>query len=485
MAAHFQGPNGLVSVHVAVRDPATMAEPDPEAADYARDLFAASAKYAAVSWSALGAEPRWLGMDTSTCAAAINPSRLYNRGADEFDRFLSGAASRGEPALIIATMGNEDDGGLRRNIFSRYDASVDFLNFTGSIAGKRLLAGAEVSLAPGLDAADRDLGLRLQNRPAGAPWWAMALQSIGFEGPRGTTVHEPEGELVPILVDSVGEPVAARWMPSDGWQIWYVIPDAVDWNTMVDWIVQKALPEHVPAALRRVRSLHSIDADLETPAETKARAALDELERRYLDDKARLQTDLEQARQEAEPMRSGLLYGTGRELEVAVAVVLRAAGFTVTELDAELGTQSADLLAVLDQETCLIEVKAASGAAPEKLVSYLQRHLDKWPQLRPDQPVTCSALIVNHQHRLDPAQRPTEVYQRNQHKEFVDALTFPVLASGQLFGWWRTQDWPAVRTAVLGRPQSSQPSTPSTVQSTANAPRQRRPWFRSRGANSA
>ncbi|WP_328983148.1 hypothetical protein OG258_53820 [Streptomyces mirabilis] len=62
----------------------------------------------------------------------------------------------------------------------------------------------------------------------------------------------------------------------------------------------------------------------------------------------------------------------------------RAAGFTVTELDAELGTQSADLLAVLDQETWLIEVKAASGAAPEKLVSYLQRHLDKWPQLRPE-----------------------------------------------------------------------------------------------------
>ncbi|MCT9010493.1 hypothetical protein [Streptomyces rhizosphaerihabitans] len=184
-------------------------------------------------------------------------------------------------------------------------------------------------------------------------------------------------------------------------------------------------------------------------------------------------------------MRSGLLYGTGRELEVAVAVVLRAAGFTVTELDAELGTKSADLLAVLDQETCLIEVKAASGAAPEKLVSYLQRHLEKWPQLRPDQPVTCSALIVNHQHRLDPAQRPTEVYQRNQHKEFVDALTFPVLATGQLFDWWRAQDWSAVRTAVLGRPQSSPPSTPSTVQSTVNAPRQRRSWFRSRGANSA
>jgi hypothetical protein len=382
-------------------------------------------------------------------------------------------------------MGNADDDGIRGNIFSRYDTRVDFLNFTGSIAGKRLPAGADISLAPDLDATDRDLGLRLRNRPAGAPWWAMALQSLGFEGPEGTTVRKPEGELVPILVDSLGEPVVARWTPSDRQEIGYVIPDAVDWNTMVDWIIQKALPEHVPAALRRVRSLHSINADLETPAETKARAALDELERRYSDDKARLQADLGQARQEAEPVRTGLLYGTGRELEVAVAVVLRAAGFTVTELDAELGTISADLLAVLDQETCLIEVKAVSGAASEKLVSYLQRHLEKWPQLRPDQPVTCSALVVNHQHRLDPAQRPTEVYQRNRHKEFVDALAFPVLATGQLFDWWRVQDWPAVRTAALGRSHPSQTGKPSMAQSTANAPRQRRSLFRWGGANSA
>jgi hypothetical protein len=165
--------------------------------------------------------------------------------------------------------------------------------------------------------------------------------------------------------------------------------------------------------------------------------------------------------------------------------VLRAAGFTVTDLDAELGTRSADLLAVLEQEACLIEVKAASGAAPEKLVSYLHRHLEKWPQLRPGQPVTCSALIVNHQHRLEPAQRPTEVYPYSQHKEFVDALTFPVLATGQLFDWWRAQDWQAVRTAVLGRSHPSRTDTPSTAQSTASASRQRGFRFRPGGANSA
>ncbi|MFE9069045.1 hypothetical protein [Streptomyces violaceusniger] len=220
---------------------------------------------------------------------------------------------------------------------------------------------------------------------------------------------------------------------------------------MVDWLVQRALPEHVPAALRRVRSRHHVDPALQTPAETQARSSLEELERRYLENKARLEDDLERAQQEAEPVRAGLLYGSGSELEDAVAVVLRAAGFAVTDLDEELGgTLSADLLAVLNGSTCLVEVKAAAGAAGEKLISQLQRHLEKWPQLRPGQPVTCAALIVNHQHRLNPAERPAEVYQRR----VVDALPFPVIASGDLFRWWRTQDWPAVQAAVLGQTPS-------------------------------
>jgi hypothetical protein len=426
-----------------------MEEPGPQTADYVRDRFAASAKYAGISWAEHGAEPRWLGMDTSACAAAINPSH-FSDGADEYDRFLSGAASRGEPALIIATMGTADDDEDRvRSIFGRPGGRVDFRHFTGAIVGERLLTGAEVSLAPGLDAADRDLGLRLLNRPANAPWWAMTVQATAMEGSGGTTVHEPEGELVPILVDSLGEPVVARWMSGDGQQIWYVIPDGVDWNQVVDWLIQRALPEHVPAALRRVRSRHHVDPVLETPAERQARTALEELERRYLEDKVRLEDELKRARQEAEPVRAGLLYGSGSELEDAVAVVLRAAGFAVTDLDEELGgTLSADLLAVLNGSTCLVEVKAAAGAAGEKLISQLQRHLEKWPQLRPGQPVTCAALIVNHQHRLDPAERSAEVYQRR----VVDSLPFPVIASGDLFRWWRTQDWPAVQAAVLGQP---------------------------------
>lgn len=104
---------------------------------------------------------------------------------------------------------------------------------------------------------------------------------------------------------------------------------------MVDWIVRHALPARVPAALRRAHSHHSADVGLETPAETQARVVLEELERRYIDDRTWFQADLERARQETEPVRSGLLYGSSSELADVVAVVLRAAGFTVTDLDAE------------------------------------------------------------------------------------------------------------------------------------------------------
>lgn len=383
MAAHTSGPNGLVPIHIAVRDPAQMEELDPRANDYVRGLFAASAKYAGISWAKHGAEPRWLDMDTSTCAVAINPSHFSGNGADEFDRFLSGAASRGEPALIIATMGTADNDDVPvRSVFGPPGGRVDFRNFTGAVVGKRLLAGAEVSLVPGLDRVDHDLGLRLRNRPSSVPWWAMTLQASTVAGSRGTMVREPEGELAPILVDSLGEPVVARWTSPDGQQIWYIIPDGVDWNQIVDWLVQRSLPEHVPAALRRVRSRHHLDPALETPAETQARSALEELERRYLEDKARLKDDLEQARQEAEPVRNGLLYGSGSELEDAVAVVLRAAGFAVTDLDEELGdTLSADLLAVLNGATCLVEVKAAAGTPTDEVMicgvlSVVVRHRD-------------------------------------------------------------------------------------------------------------
>src|SRR6266487_1293202 len=59
-----------------------------------------------VQWQKHGVEPRWLGMETSDCAAALDPSIFHSHGADELKRFLAGAGSRDETALVIATVGN-------------------------------------------------------------------------------------------------------------------------------------------------------------------------------------------------------------------------------------------------------------------------------------------------------------------------------------------------------------------------------------------
>ncbi|WP_405776006.1 hypothetical protein [Streptomyces sp. NBC_01538] len=472
--AHSGAPSGLVAVHAAVQNPAEFPEPHPDAAEYARELWAAAHKYDGINWDKAGAEPRWLGMDTSTCAAAINPSHFHGRGADEFTRFLDGAASRGETALIIATMGDATSE-PRYSVFGGDVASVYFRGFAGSIAGKRLGTGSEITLAPGLDAVDQDLALRIRNSSGDGPWWAMQARPVTSEGPSGTTVNSPEGELAPILVDSLGEPVVARWMPSDGKQIWYIVPDGINWSTVLGWLVQRALPAYFPGALRRVRSPHSINPDLETTAESLTRLAVEELERHYAAEKARLEAEQKRAKEAAELVRSGLLFGTGSELVNAVAVVLRAAGFDVTDLDEELGTKSADLLAVRGEEARLVEVKSEGGPAKEALVADLERHLSTWPKLRPTPPVTRGTLVVNHQHKLDPAQRKQEVYER---PEFVATLQHPVIPATGLFEWWRTEDWTAVRAAVLGQHHSTEPSEPAPAKPETPAAPRRGFWSR-------
>jgi hypothetical protein len=424
-------------------------------------------------------------MDSSDCPVAVEPSIFHNHGADELKRFLAGARQRGETALVVVVIGDVADDSPRHPLAS-HDASANLGTLSTGVAGRRLPAGTRPAIAPDLDPADRDLALRLLTRPTDAPWWALKLHGAtlvrgdGFGGP---VTHAAEGEMHPILIDALGEPVVAAWTPAVGEQRWYVIPDATDWATVLDWLVQRALPAYAPAALRRVRSPHFVDPNLQTAAELAARQALADLEARYAQEKLDLDEDLRQAESAAEPVRYGLLYGSGAELVTSVAAVLTAAGLTTVDLDAELGgTKSADLLVSGGAQRRLIEVKAASGAAQESLVGHLQRHLDTWPQLRPDEPVGGGVLLVNHQHRLHPAERTARVYSR---PEFVAALTMPVISTVELFNWWRTSDWPAIRTAVLGAesprtvPRPTAPASPTPAAPTAPPPRRR--WWRGAG----
>jgi hypothetical protein len=420
-------------------------------------------------WARHTVEPRWLTMESSDCVAALEPSIFTNHGGVELDRFLAGAASRNEIALVIATIGDlEDD----QPAFPSKVAGDSLLlpGVRQQIAGARLPKGASASLAPDLSDADRDLGLRLLNsHPPDAPWWGLSLHGMMLESGTGDSAirYEPTGHVNPILIDGLGHPVVASWTPESGEQRWYLIPDGSDWHTVLDWLEQQALPEYVPDVLRRARSPLARDEDLQTPAEASSHQALADLRDEYEEARQRIESRLHETTAAADPIRNGLLYGTGAELERAVAATLIAAGFTVTELDAHLGdTSSADLLASYGPDRRLVEVKSASGSPSESLVTTVQRHLQTWPELSPDEPVGGGALIVNHQHRREPSDRTPAVYSR---PEFVAALTMPVLSTLQLFHWWRDSDWAALRNAVLAQ-TTSDPDAAAPVHATTTVP---------------
>ena len=358
-------------------------------------------------------------------------------------------------------MGNANDQGPRR-LGATADATIMLPGVETYICGALVPDGARISLADDLDATDRDLALRLRNERADGPWWSLTLSGTewvpGSGGP--STRHEPSGDLQPILIDGLSQPVLAAWTPPDGGQRWYIVPDVCDWHSIVDWLAHRALPQHAPGALRRSRSPLALDPRLRTPDEITARQALDELKATFTEQQRELESQLQQATAKAEPIRNGLLYGTGAELENAVAAVLEAAGTNVVKIDELLGdTTSADLLVSLAGKRRLIEVKSASGSATETLVRQLKTHLQTWPQLRANDPVDGGVLIVNQQYRLPPDERSTSVYTR---PEFVAALTAPVLSTSQLFDWWCESNWTAIHEAVLGAATAErEPAQPS------------------------
>lgn len=135
--------------------------------------------------------------------------------------------------------------------------------------------------------------------------------------------------------------------------------------------------------------------------------------------------------------------------------VLVAAGAAVTRLDDVYGTETADLLAEYNGRRVLVEVKSANNRPPHSLPDKLLKHLNTWPSLTGTEPVDGGVLVVNHQIKLQPAQRDAEVY---TDRAFADALTAPVIGSARLFDWWRREEWNAVRHAVFADTGIAQPS---------------------------
>ncbi|MDX3579341.1 hypothetical protein PV663_20775, partial [Streptomyces sp. FL07-04A] len=407
-----------------------------------------------VDWAALGVDPRWKDQETGDCAAVLSPVLGPATGLEPYKRFAAGARQRGETALVVACIGA---GKRSHNVFSGPVApGIHLPGRYGSISANPLPDGVSCELADGLDHAEHDLGTRLLNRPPDT-WFRLAyFRESGSSRPGVARVWPPpgEGELRPILVDGLGEPVAGVWVPAGGGARWFVVPHGTDQRLLVEWLVQHALPAYVPGALTRARSPLVRDPAFATDAEARLVETIAEEQRAYERRQAELQQQLAELRAVADPLRDRLLFGTGRPLEDAVHDVLVAAGAAVARLDDVYGTQSADLLAECGGRRVLVEVKSANQRPPHSLPDKLLKHLNTWPGLPGTEPVDGGVLVVNHQIKLQPAQRDAEVY---TDRAFADALTVPVIGSVRLFDWWRREDWDAVRHAVFGDTGGAQP----------------------------
>ena len=448
-----EGTETLIPIHIGLREP--VAAPPPVLGSVRNDRFVARPRDIPLlqpefDWAAQGVTPRWIGMESGDCPAAIEPNIFHQHGGDELRRFLAGAASRSEIAVLVATIGNANDD-QPRGVFGRVGGSTLLLaDAQAMISGARVPDRTTISLVPGLEGPERDLGLRLMSRPPDAPWWSLSLCGLSTAGAYGPSQQtQPPGMLQPILLDALSQPVAAVWVSDAEDQRWYLVPHQANWDSILGWLTTQAIPEFVPSVLRRLRSPLLRDRDLMTAAESAAEDGIEALNQEFERQRGVLQETLEEARAHADPVRDGLLFGTGKHLEQIVGGVLRDAGISVVDLDDAFGdTSSADLLGELDGRRRLIEVKSSSGNAPESLIGRLENHVRNWDAPGRDK-IEGGVLIVNHQHRLSPAARSTAVYDRS---EFLRNLSAPVISTMQLFDWWRLGHWSSIRDAVFVSP---------------------------------
>jgi hypothetical protein len=178
------------------------------------------------------------------------PSVYSGQGADEFNRFRKRAESDGELALVISPVG-QPDGGAPRSVLSQHDDSIHLGRIESSISSKPLGMGAKVRSALDLGDADSQLALRLLSCNPELPWRRPSLHGVTYEAYNGRVHHPAQGILEPIVETELGEPVVAAWVSPDGVERRYVVPAEAPWPVLLQWLLEHALPEFVPGAIRR------------------------------------------------------------------------------------------------------------------------------------------------------------------------------------------------------------------------------------------
>jgi hypothetical protein len=481
---YASGVDTHLDVHIGSRPPAWWDDHESYEPGRPRLPRAVRPRIAAedIAWDDLGLRPRWVGEDTSTAVAAIEAAPWAGAGADEWRRFHAGVAARGELALHISTC--KPPGDEPSPVSFGRSVSINFPYLIGHdfhIHAEPLPLARLPELADGLSATDKDLALRILNERSTDREW-LAFEPKVPEPINGSPwERRPAGRFfgmwTPLLQTPDGRTVAGVWSDDEELDCavrHYVLPDLDSYRPILAWLVERAVPDLVPAAAARTRGHLDLDPLLQSDRESTLTGRLTELTAQYEAAKADLEAQLADARAEASPVRDALLYGTGPVLESAVARVLADAGLRVEPLDRALGTKSADLLVEYADHRVLVEVKSSGGPAPEKFVDAVRRHCQTWPELRPDERLTGVVLVVNHQHKQPPAQRHESVYQR---REFVDSLELPVISTREVLDAWRHRDWARVREAV--GVESSVPRIDlATAESTPVEGGVKRSWWR-------
>lgn len=180
----------------------------------------------AIPWGGIGFAPRWEGDDASECVVALEPRAFPDHDLNQLDRFTEGSRQRGEVALVVSSMrGNDDD------VFNIFGADgAEYIDGGGGdtqVFSRPLGAKGTIRLAGELTEADKDLALRLVDRPLA--WRILELQGRQEHTAQGVQDHPPAGDLESILVTALGEPVLAAWSAPDRVERRYIVPADIDW----------------------------------------------------------------------------------------------------------------------------------------------------------------------------------------------------------------------------------------------------------------
>lgn len=363
--------------------------------------------------------PQWLGYDTSRCVAAINPYP-----GEEFTRLMDGGETRGERLVIVSSI----------PLRASYEPAIR--SGSWAVGGRALPHGVKASVTSRADALEKDLAQRLGVDDA-IPWMALSPLQSGFE-------------LLPILVDDIGNVLMGRVEMTDPSISWFILPPRCDWYQVVRWIQDRAIPELVPEASRRVGLRAHIPDAFRTAGEREAIRNLAEFESVVSARRQSLEAAIAIEEAEANVVRMPLLEARGNELKRAVADVLVRAGFFVEDLDETMDDGvSADLLLTLSGKHWLIEVTSSARDPKHSEVSNLRTHLKRWPHMRKDIAIEHGVLVISNRLADSLNQRPDGPY---ADAAFVASLDVAVVSTKLIYLWWCAGAINRIRSAITDPP---------------------------------